>query len=228
MIAENRNKTNEQIDRLLAEGQWAAAGALLEKQREADPENHWVLTQLGVTLYEQRQYDDALKLFQASLKVVPDCPLTLWNLAGTFDAIGNTANAMTVYTWLLQSKKSSRKDPCWESEDWADALKADCVFRLGVCFQHRGKKKEAEHCYRQYLDLLSLGVMGTYPIDVVANQKALLRNGGKSRGATRELSRVVKATLKASGIKTPKTRKNILALFPSDTLSSGRRVARKS
>src|SRR5437762_3588773 len=98
------------IDQLFLEGNWEKAQQLLEQERDKAPEDHWVLTQLGVTLYEQKKFGDALPLFLASLRIVPDCPLTLWNLAGTLDALGNPAAAAKVYTWLLGNDRSAAED----------------------------------------------------------------------------------------------------------------------
>ena len=82
-----KDKFGGRIDGLFARREWGEARRLLEKEREKSPDNHWVLTQLGVTFYEQHRYEEALAWLLASLKIVPDCPLTLWNLAGTLDAV---------------------------------------------------------------------------------------------------------------------------------------------
>jgi tetratricopeptide (TPR) repeat protein len=154
-----------QISDLIESEQWEKARALIEKELEKEPDNHWLLTQLGETYYEQRQYKRALGLFLKSLDIVGDCPLTLWHLAGTLDALGYPAGALRLYTWLLKSRRTAEDDPCWESAEWTDALKTDCVFRIGVCFQHLNRKDKAERCFRQYIDLLLAGVTGSYPIE---------------------------------------------------------------
>ena len=145
-----RDKLNGTIDGLVQRGRWAQARKLLERELERDPENHWLLTQLGVTFYEEQRYDEALVLFAAALEIVPDCPLTLWNIAGSLDALGKSARAVPIYTWILRSGKTPDDDPCWESKAWTDSLKADAVYRLGACFEHMGKKHKAEQCYMQY------------------------------------------------------------------------------
>jgi tetratricopeptide (TPR) repeat protein len=155
----------ERINDLLEREQWEKARALIQKQLEKEPDSHWLLTQLGGTYYEQRHYKKALGLLLKSLDLVPDCPLTLWHLAGTLDALGDAAGALRIYTWLLESKKTPEDDPCWESTEWTDALKTDCVFRIGVCFQHLQRKDKAEYCFRQYLDLLLAGAAGSYPME---------------------------------------------------------------
>ena len=202
------NDLNGKIDDLFERGEWHKARELLEKQRAKEPDNHWVLTQLGVTFYEQRRYAEALELFLASLRIVPDCPLTLWNLAGALDALGKSAAAVPIYIWLLESKKAPEEDPCWESQEWADALKADCVYRLGVCFQHLGKKRKAEQCYRQYLDLLLAGVEGLYSVEDVTRKIRGLHGANHHVGMKPELRKAVRSTLQALGIGPRKSRRN--------------------
>jgi tetratricopeptide (TPR) repeat protein len=173
---------------LFQRADYEKARSLLEKELLKEPENHWLITQLGVTYYERRQYDEALRHFRRSHKILSDCPLTLWNLAGTLDAVGRTAKAIAIYTSLLESKVTPDVDPCWESDEWSDRLKADCVYRMGSCFQNLRKRKAAEHCYRQYLDLLSIGVDGTYSSqEAVEKLRCLLVGGGNGSTRSRRL-----------------------------------------
>ena len=171
------DKLSNKVAVLFRQGKWSNARKLLEGKREEEPTNHWVLTQLGVTFYEERRYQEALQLFLASLEIVPDCPLTLWNVAGALDSLDRHGEAVPIYTWLLKTKTSPDKDPCWESKKWADALKTDCVYRLGLCFEHLGKREKAEHCYLQYVSLLATGSEGMYPVnDVLSRIRRLSSN----------------------------------------------------
>src|SRR5437867_3450047 len=99
-----RRNFSDKIDDLFQRGQWEAARKQLEAERQKDPANHWLLTQLGVTFYEQERYEKALELFQASRELMANCPLTLWNLAGTLDALGKHSAAARIYTWLLEAR----------------------------------------------------------------------------------------------------------------------------
>jgi len=161
---------DQQIESLLATEQWETARALLKQELIKAPTDHWLITQLGVINYEQRKYRSARQQFLRSLKIVGDCPLTLWNLAGALDALGDVERAILIYSSLLRSRKTASDDPCWESQEWSDSLKADCVYRLGVCLQRLGKLKESEEFYRTYLNLLLAGVAGTYSADEVARE----------------------------------------------------------
>jgi tetratricopeptide (TPR) repeat protein len=202
------SQVNGKVNKLFRRKEWSKARTILLGEQKKDPTNHWVLTQLGVTFYEQRQYQKALQLFLESQEIVPDCPLTLWNLAGTLDALGKPAEAVRIYRWLLQSDKSPEDDSCWESKEWTDLLKADCIYRLGVCFQHLGKKRRAEACYREYLNLLSLGIDGSYSVSDVKSRLRDLHGIKSSSRAHGELRKAIDATLHVSGTAARKNRRN--------------------
>jgi tetratricopeptide (TPR) repeat protein len=205
------------LDGLLQRGKWTAARKRLRDELARDPENHWLLTQFGVTFYEQRRYRDALEPILAALEIVPDCPLALWNLAGTLGALGKPAEAVGIYTWLLRSDASAADDPCWESAAWADALKTDCVYRLGVCFQHLRRRASAAHCYRQYVNLLLDGMTGSYPIEDAARHiRDLDGKGPRARG--REARKAIDSTLDDSGIRSLQGRRRKLPRFTLDEL----------
>ena len=106
--------TNSQrrIDAALRRGDWPQARQLLQLELKREPDNHWLLTQVGVTLYEERRYKSAMKQLAHSIRIVPDCPLTLWNLAGTLDALGRPEQAIPVYVRLIRSTTTASDDPC--------------------------------------------------------------------------------------------------------------------
>lgn len=221
------NKLSSKIGSHFQREEWEEARRVLVREHEKDPHSHWVLTQLGVTFYEQRRYEEALPLFLESRDIVPDCPLTLWNLAGTLESLGKHAGAMQTYTWLLRNKKSPDDDPCWESKEWADALKTDCVYRIGVCFQHLGKKRKAGDCYRQYLDLLSIGIEGSYSIDDVRRQLRDLHGEERTSRVESEVRKAVNATLLVSGIGPQNGRRKALPKLNTREVVPGRLVASK-
>jgi hypothetical protein len=187
------------LESLLQKGAWEPARKRIEQELKRQPDNHWLLTQLGVTFYEQGRYRESLPPLLDSLAIVPDCPLTLWNVAGALDAIGKPEIAASIYTWLLGSKKTADDDSCWESDDWTDSLKADCVYRVGVCFQHMKRWETAEHCFRKYIDLMLAGMNGTYTIEEAARHIQGRQRKGQQR-PEQELREVIRTTLKDVGI----------------------------
>lgn len=188
---------SDKINSLFARSEWVKARRFLEAERKRDSQDHWVLTQLGVTYYEQRRYAKALQLFRTSREIVPDCPLTLWHLAGALDSLGKHTDAMKIYAWLWRSKTSAEQDPCWESETWAQALKTDCVYGLGVCLQHLAKKNEAERFFRLYLNLLLSGSDGMYSVEDVSRKIRELHRGSKHRFVEGDARKAVNSAVHA-------------------------------
>lgn len=191
-------KATATIESLIERGRWAEARKRIERELKSDPDDHWLLTQLGVTLYEEQRYREALVPLLKSLEIVPDCPLTLWNVAGTLDALGQSKEALSIYTWLLESKQTADADECWESKEWADALKTDCVFRIGVCLQKLGHERSAEHAFRQHISLLLIGGKSLYEIEDSARHIRELRAGVPSNGE--EARAAVASTLNDTGL----------------------------
>jgi len=174
------------VEDLIQAENWVAAQRLIQEELRTDPENHWLLTQLGVTFYEQRQYREALEHFARSAKIVPDCPLTLWNLAGALAALGKPRVALEIYTWLALSRRTAEDDSCWESEDWADSLRTDCVFRAASCFERLNDPVTAEELYRRYILLLSMGSNGSYTAEDALRRLREIRgtSAGRNTGKT--------------------------------------------
>lgn len=191
--------TARTLETLLQQGAWEEARKQIEQELKRRPDDHWLLTQLGVTYYEQGRYRESLDPLLKSLKIVPDCPLTLWNVAGALDALGKPKPAISIYTWLLRSTKSAADDPCWESEAWADSLKTDCVYRVGISFQHLGRRDSAEHCFRQYINLILAGMNGTYAIEEAADHIRELHGNGQQR-LGKDLREAIKSTLQDPGV----------------------------
>jgi tetratricopeptide (TPR) repeat protein len=188
------------VESLIHDEAWDEARALIERELTKQPDDHWLLTQLGVTYYEQGRYRDALRPLLASLEIVSDCPLTLWNLAGTLDALGKPKVALRIYVWLLRSKKTAEVDPCWESAAWADALKTDCVYRAGVCFEHLGRRESAANCFRQYINLVLAGMNGTYPVEDAARHVREL-NGKGPHKHDKDVRAAITSTLREPGVR---------------------------
>ena len=185
-----KDQINEAINRLLAREKWSKARQLLENEREKSPDSHWVLTQLAVTYYEEKRYKEALSLLVSSIEIKNDCPLTLWNLAGTLDALRRYNEARGIFLWILKSSISAKSDPCWESDAWTASLKADCVFRLGEVATHQGNKSLAERFYRDYIDLWLAGIKGSYPIEEVAHDVQQSRGSHTPDGAKSEAKHI--------------------------------------
>lgn len=185
------NQLNNRVNRLFEQENWQMARTILEKEQARHPGSHWVLTQIAVTYYEERRYLDALKVLLDSLKIKKDCPLTIWNLAGTLACLGRHDDSRDLYLWILKSKKSTDDDPCWETATWTKSLKSDCLVRLGDLEKDKGNPVQAAQYYREYLARWARGEKGTYSTSEVDREvqsvgpisSAKLATSGKVKGS---------------------------------------------
>ena len=169
------NKSLPTIDQLITSENWQLARARIKEQLKKDPESHWLLTQLGVTYYEERRYAIALRYILKSLPLQPDCPLTLWNLAGCLDALGRHHEALHIFADLVQVVPNPKRESCWESKAWAASLQADCLYRIGICYSNLGNDENAREFYESYLQFLDRGIKGMYSRREVAAKLKKLR-----------------------------------------------------
>ena len=142
------------VNDLFKSEKWPQARNVLEQELQKTPDSHWVLDRLSVTYYEQRQYQTALKYIKKAFAQAPNCPLVLWDFAGTCAALGQTDKAIQKYGTLIELYPDGfSKDECGEDMNWASSLVMDCFFRLGVCFQALKTNDMARLFFEDYINL---------------------------------------------------------------------------
>lgn len=164
-------KINEHFNR----EQWAAARRLLQAELKKNPHDHWLVTRLGTTYYEARNYRKALDLARKANILAPDCPLVLWDLAGSLAMTGDPNAAVEVYQSLLhRGLPAVANDECGEGETWAAALLTDCLYRLAECYTQLKDEERAVWCYRKHLDLRLVGAGSIYDLKDARRRLATL------------------------------------------------------
>ena len=149
----------------------------IQEELKGAPTNHWLLTRLSTTWYEQGDYQEALRWVEKARAIAPDCPLVLWDYAGTLDMLGHEREAIAVYRSLLErGAEAIAEDECGEGIEWATGLLTDCVYRAGRCSEDLGDRRRAATLYRSYRDLVDMGSRSIYPREeVVARLRKLTR-----------------------------------------------------
>ena len=156
------------IEQLIAAGRWNDARTAIVQDLRADPDNHWLLTRLSLTYYEQFDYRRALKLSEQALGVSPRCPLALWDYAGSLQMLGRNEEAAAVYRRLIRrGAEKIATDPCGEGLSKARGLVADSHFRLSACYRSLGRIGAAVNQFRRYTDLRVPGCATIYSTSVV-------------------------------------------------------------
>jgi hypothetical protein len=145
---------NERLEALFTKEDWRKARGLLEKELHKTPDSHWLLTRLGTTYYEERDYAKALEFARQAYRLAPNCPLVLWDLAGALDAAGDVEGALHLYRQLVRKGPAViGTDECGEGIAWAVGLLIDCVYRLGLCCEQLDRISDALLFYHAFLDL---------------------------------------------------------------------------
>lgn len=173
------NHTGQEIEAALDREDWEGARALIRAELKDDSNNHWLLTRLSTTYYEQRRYAKALGLVKKAYKLFPNCPLVLWDYAGSLDSVGKHRAALKIYLALV--KKGARKlgdmEPCGEGRKWALGLVTDCLYRAGVCWEHLGKKQTAIRWLKAFLQARAECPESIYSADDALRHLEKLCNG---------------------------------------------------
>jgi tetratricopeptide (TPR) repeat protein len=172
------NSLSKRINRLFRREDWQGARRLIERALKDAPEDHWLLTRLSTTYYEQGDYEKALGFAERARDLAPNCPLVLWDLAGALQMLGRHKEAILAYKDLVQrGPEALGQDECGEGFDWALALLADSIFRIGISFQRLRKKDAAVRTFLKYLALRHLGAESIYDeADAEARIEALNRS----------------------------------------------------
>jgi len=131
---------------------WKKARALINKRLRKEPENHWLLTRLSLTFYEERKYDKALEVALKGYKIKPRCPLVLWDLAGAYDMVGKEKEA--IKNWKKIIKKGEERiayNECGEGLVWARSLINDSLYRIGLSYNDLGKYSLAIYYIQKHI-----------------------------------------------------------------------------
>jgi tetratricopeptide (TPR) repeat protein len=155
------------IEAAIADEDWSEARALILAALTKAPEDHWLLARLSTTYYEERDYAKALETIERAHRLKPDCPLVLWDYAGTLSAVGKPREALKLYSRLI--KKGPRAvgamKPCGEGTEWALSLLTDCIYRSGVCWEQLGKTDAALRWYHAFIQLRTEWTGGIHTAD---------------------------------------------------------------
>lgn len=176
-----KDRLSARINSLFAKEKWLAARTLLEKELPSTPDSHWLLDRLSVTYYEQRKYARALKLVEQAFKIAPECPLVLWDYAGTLDAMGKTKDALNMYVRIIVAYPELGHGQCGEGDDWAFSLFRDCVFRVGICFRKLGNTDVAIYVLQDFVRQMELfpEVPSLYSVAMARKELLALEGHGK-------------------------------------------------
>jgi len=131
VLSPKERRASRAIEDAMAREKWPLARRLIRGRLKQEPTNHWLLSRLALTYYEQRQYRKALQYDLKALQHGPYCPLAIWGYAGTLDMLEQPTKALKLYRWLISwGEDELAYGPCGEGIRSARSLIADCYCRI--------------------------------------------------------------------------------------------------
>jgi tetratricopeptide (TPR) repeat protein len=159
------------IEKYLLQEDWQIARAIILKELKKTPGDHWLLTRLSLTYYEEHKYKKALKIVEKALKYAPKCPLVLWDYAGTLDMIGQHQEAIKIWKRLLRiGIDKIAYGECGEGLRWARSLLNDSRYRIGRSYRKMGKLKQASNYIFAHISHRTPGTPSIYLLSTVKRE----------------------------------------------------------
>lgn len=162
-----------EIEELIEKEEWEAARKVIQKSLSETPDDHWLLTRLGLTYYEQRNYKKALEIHEQAFSYNPKCPLVLWDYAGTLQMLEEHKKAILLFK-KITNKGINRiaYGECGEGKAWARGLVADCYYRISQSLREMGDYHESLKYLQRHLKLRGPGCRSIYSYkDITAEYK---------------------------------------------------------
>jgi len=178
MSSPQERRAAARIEEAIERDEWPKARTLIKRWLRVKPDDHWLLTRLGLTYYEQRQYKRALHYELKALQIEPYCPLAIWDYAGTLDMLGRKKEALSIYRWLISwGEDRLAYGQCGEGIQAARSLIIDCFYRIGTIHEDRGQRRRAIAALREHLSRRTRGTRSIYPLSEVKRRYAALSSG---------------------------------------------------
>jgi tetratricopeptide (TPR) repeat protein len=174
------------IEEKILKENWSAARRLIIRELEKEPYDHWLITRLGLTYYEEKKYSDAFKISSKALALAPHCPLVLWDYAGVLDMLRREAEAISIWKKLIRrGVLGIANDECGEGIRWAKSLLIDCKYRIALAYKNLGNYSLAIRFMNQHLEERVRGTRSIYQKSMVRKELSKI----KKMAAKKDLSR---------------------------------------
>jgi tetratricopeptide (TPR) repeat protein len=167
----NKLTISEKINLLFAEENYSGARKLLLGLLKENANDHWLLTRLSTTYYEEKNYKKALEFSRKAIEISPDCPLSLWDYAGALEMTGETKRAIDVWKKLFSMDiEKLANDNCGEGVTRAKALQMDCAFRIGIAYATLRELSKSKEYFDKHLKLRHPGNRSIYDLKYVKDR----------------------------------------------------------
>jgi tetratricopeptide (TPR) repeat protein len=196
----HRAKVMAAIEKAIEDCDWIKARELIGRELQREPHNHWLLTRLSTTYYEEREYAEAAIIAQKALDEAPHCPLVLWDLAGALYMLRRYSDAIDLYSRIVGiGIEGLSYGEHREGKARGRGMYADSLYRLALCYRDIGAFDKALNSIRRGLRARGPGCLSIYPISQLRAAESLLtgvreashrKTGGRRKRKERALALV--------------------------------------
>jgi tetratricopeptide (TPR) repeat protein len=171
----------EIVEQLICGERWDEAEGVI-KGNLVEPiedhwDNHWWLARLSAVYYERHNYAESLAVIEKARLIAPNCPLVLWDYAGSLDMLGREEEATKIWKFLLRKGiKKIAFDECGEGVRWAESLLNDCLYRIGLSYYRLGRKVLAVKYIKQHIAQRRPGLPSIYRLRAVKKKLQQIEN----------------------------------------------------
>ena len=159
------------IDSLIDSENWRAARRLLRAALRLDPVDHWLISRMALTYYEEFNYSRSLKCELQAYAIAPHCPLVLWGLAGSLYMLGRENEALALYRRIVRrGKQKLAYGECGEGMARARGMYADCMYRISRCYGATGNRRLAITYLKKHLAERGPGCQSIYSLDEIRRE----------------------------------------------------------
>lgn len=155
---------SQRINEALERDDTVAARSMIRREIRLSGEDHWLLTTLAITYYEERRYKLALRYNQRAFALAPRCPLVLRDYAYTLYMLDHLDRAIKICKHLLKRGRAMAHGECGEGIRATLGLLNDCRYILALCYNELGRKPLAIKYLQGHLKHRSRGVPTAYPL----------------------------------------------------------------
>lgn len=153
------------IEKYIEEENWKKARIEILKKLKNNKDDHWLITRLAITYYEEKKYKKAFQLSDRAIKLAPYCPLVLWDYASTLEMVGDTKEAIKIYHKIIRKGiEGIAYGKCGEGLNWAKALYTDCYYSLATCYLTLENKRKAKQYFEKHFNTRGKGIPSIYNI----------------------------------------------------------------
>lgn len=119
-----------------------------EKALVLCPNDHYIMTHLGITLARNEKYSEAIEILNEALEINPEYIVAKWNLGLIYRTIGLYEDALKEFL------------ECVVLDSESEYVKEEIHYQMGLCYYDMGWTREALNNFNNHLKLFPNDIWG--------------------------------------------------------------------